>query len=405
MALLSVTQLSAQICGCTDPFAINYDSTATINDGSCQYAALSINPTNSYQISNLLNGTSGMIFWEGKYWTFNDHNDSHLYALDSISGAIIDSLSIGETGNYDIEEISQDAEYLYFGNFGNNSGSRTDLCILRINKNDFLSHNFTIDTIFFNYADQVDFTPASMNTDYDCESFIVTEDSIYLFTKQWITKATARYSLPKSPGHHTACKRGTCNVTGLITGATYIPNEQMVVLCGYNETLEPFIYLLYDFPSDNFFDGNKRKIDINLMGHQVEAIATSNALEYYITNEYFQYSLMTVQPKLQMLNLTPYLSYYLTGDTTYLHPSFITPHSDFSPVIYPNPASDGLYIEPFESCKGMNYCIYSSTGQLTQSGVIVDNKISFQGYRMSKGNYILTIEGKLGKYSFRFYKQ
>lgn len=392
--------LFAQICGCTDPLATNYNSMAVTNDGSCQYAATTIAPTQSYLLDNILNGTSGMFFWNGNYWTYNDHDDLHLYAIDSTSGNIIDSIAIAEGGNYDTEEISQDMDYLYFGDFGNGYGTRTDLHILKISKESLETQNIIIDTIFFSYADQTDFSYASTNTDYDCEAFIVTEDSIYLFTKQWITKATACYALSKSPGHHLVHQRGVLDVNGLITGATYIPDKQLVVLCGYNDLLSPFVFLLYDYPSDNFFAGNKRKININIPRHQVEAIATSNALQYYITNEYFQYSIVTTQPKLQILDLSPYLSHYL--ETSLLG---ISNYGFLKPKIFPNPFSDCLYIIPYETCLGTTYSLYTLTGKLLQTGMITTKKIPIQGSRLAKGSYILTIEGENGTFSFPVWKQ
>ncbi|HPT52889.1 MAG TPA: T9SS type A sorting domain-containing protein [Bacteroidales bacterium] len=392
--------LSAQICGCTDPLATNYNSVADTNDGSCIYDSISINPVSAYTLDNILNGTSGMIFWEGGFWTFNDHLNLNLYKLDSTTGVIIDSIRIAETGNYDTEEISQDADYLYFGDFGNNSGSRTDLRILKISKAGLLANNFTIDTIFFNYADQTDFTPASMNTDYDCEAFIVTADSIYLFTKQWVTNGTAQYVLPKTAGYHVAHKRDTCAVGGLITGATYIPEKQLIVLCGYNNALAPFFFLLYDFPDDLFFSGNKRKINIDLIGHQVEAIATTDALHYYVTNEYFQYSMLTTQPKLQKFDLSAYLSNYL------LDTIILTEACDLPPLtIYPNPATNYLSLKPFEPFWGMDYFICSNSGQVISKGKITQNEIVLPATQMSKGSYILTIKNGNKKYTVIFFKQ
>jgi len=84
----------------------------------------------------------------------------------------------------------QDKDYLYVGDFGNNlNGNRTDLKILRIRKNSVLVNPLKIDTINFSYSNQTNFTPTGTNnTDFDCEAFIVASDSIYLFTKQWISK-------------------------------------------------------------------------------------------------------------------------------------------------------------------------------------------------------------------------
>lgn len=184
--LLMVAELCmAQVCGCTDPVAINYDSNATVNDGSCEYEATTIEATVIGTLDSLLGGTSSLFHWNNGYWTYNDHNDNCLYHIDNTNAAILGTLCINSLSNYDTEEISQDSLFLYFGDVGNNSGSRHDLHILRISKENILNQVFEIDTIWFYYEDQTDFTPQPQATDFDCETFIVTHDSVYLFTKQW----------------------------------------------------------------------------------------------------------------------------------------------------------------------------------------------------------------------------
>ena len=313
----------AQVCGCTDPLASNYNASATVNDGSCQYASTTIRFEEIGEMDNdRIGGTSGMIYWNGGYWTYNDHVNTYLYKLDSLTGQIVDSLRVATSGNYDTEEISQDSAYLYFGDFGNNTASRTNLHVLRIEKQAFINQTHTIDTIFFSYPDQTEFNTESMQTDFDCESFVVGADSIYVFTKQWLSLGTVCYAFPKTPGTYVAVRKGECHVAGLVTGATYLPEKRLVVLCGYSprdpllSALTPFFYLLYDFQSEDFFSGNKRKLNTSSNPHQVEAIATSNALVYYITNEHFSYNIggfytLNDNTKLSRLNLTDYLSGYL----------------------------------------------------------------------------------------------
>ena len=222
----------AQVCGCTDSLATNYNSEATINDGSCEYESVNIEATTIGMLDSLLDGSSSLFFWNNGFWTFNDHYDNCLYLIDSSNANILNILCINGLISKDMEEISQDSLYLYFGDIGNNRGNRHDLHILRISKESILNQTFAIDTIAFSYEDQTDFTAQPQATDFDCESFIVTDDSIYLFTKQWVSTKTTIYSLPKTPGTHIAQRRETYNVNGLITGVTYIPEYQLIVLCG-----------------------------------------------------------------------------------------------------------------------------------------------------------------------------
>jgi hypothetical protein len=311
---LIANQSAAQVYGCTDPLANNYNPAATVNIGSCTYNSVSVSPTASFNLGAALDETSGLIRWNNQVWTHNDSQDINLYALDTLNGSIVQTQPLNGVVNTDWEEISQDADYLYVGDFGNNgNGNRTDLKILKISKSSVLAGSPVIETINFSYSNQVNFNPAGgNNTDFDCEAFIVSVDSIFLFTKQWVSNQTSVYSLAKTPGIHIANLKATLNVQGLITGSTSFLEENLVVLSGYSSSLQPFVYLLYDYTGNSFFSGNKRKIGLNLSFHQVEGIATNNGLKYYISNELFNQFPFNVPQKLHTLNLSAYLENYLT---------------------------------------------------------------------------------------------
>lgn len=286
--LFFITTISVsygQISGCTDPLSKNYNPAATLNDGSCQYPSLKIKPEYSIRLSDSIKETSGLIAFDGLLWSHNDDHDTTLYGLDSL-GKIRKKIIL-HTVNHDWEEISQDSTHLYVGDFGNNfRGNRTDLHILKIEKKSFLEGTPKMDTISFSYSDQTDFTAQKGNTtNFDCEAFIATRDSIYLFSKQWSSSKTSIYVLPNQPGKQIAQYKETLNTEGLVTGATYLESKKRIVLCGYSKTGKTFLYLLYDFKDHNFLSGNKRKIDLKLPFHQIEGIATRDGLHYYVTNE------------------------------------------------------------------------------------------------------------------------
>ena len=137
---MTITELCmAQVCGCTDSLAINYDTNATINDGNCEYEAVMIDITEIGMLDSLLDGSSSLFFWNNGYWTFNDHNDNCLYRIDSTNATTTESLCINGISSDDIEEISQDSLFFYFGDIGNNSGSRQDLHIMKISKESILN--------------------------------------------------------------------------------------------------------------------------------------------------------------------------------------------------------------------------------------------------------------------------
>jgi hypothetical protein len=345
--VLFINSAKAQIYGCTDPLASNYNSISTRNDGSCIYNPASITPTVSFNLVNNLSETSGLIKWDNKLWTHNDNEDVNIYALDTINGNVIRSLPLSSTVNKDWEEISQDADYIYIGDFGNNqNGNRIDLKILRINKNSVLNNSPIIDTIHFSYSNQNNFNPTgSNNSDFDCEAFIVSSDSIFLFTKQWVNNKTSLYSLSKIPGIQTAKLKSTFDVKGLITGAVYLESKKLIVLCGYSSLLEPFVYLLYDFNGSDYFGGNKRKIGISLPFHQIEGITSTNGLKYYLSNEYFTYApYISISQKLHIFDLNSFLEKYfatllLTVPETKIKQNI---------TVYPNPTTGLLKIESSE---------------------------------------------------------
>jgi hypothetical protein len=286
--LLLITSTYGQISGCTDALAKNFDPKATINNGSCDYAFTKIKPKTSLKLNDTLRETSGLIAFDNLLWTHNDDRDTTIYGLD-VNGKIQRKIKLEKVKNTDWEEISQDSSYIYVGDFGNNfQGNRNNLHILRIEKKSFLFNKPITDTISFSYSNQTDFSIQKENTtDFDCEAFVVSRDSIYLFTKQWSQNKTSLYVLPKIPGNHIAQLKETLDVEGLITGATALPSGKGIILCGYSKMLQPFLFLLYDYKNDDFSTGNRRKVKLSLPFHQIEGIATFDGKLFYLTNESF----------------------------------------------------------------------------------------------------------------------
>jgi hypothetical protein len=288
--------------------AKNYKANAIENDGSCCYKRLKIKDFNSSILSDSLNETSGLVEWENHFYTHNDDTDLNLYQLNN-KGFITKKIELNGIKNKDWEEITQDKTHFYLGDFGNNSrGNRTDLTIYKIAK-DSLFDNPKIEKITFSYPEQTDFSKQKSNTtDFDCEAFIATENELILFTKQWSTKQTAVYRLPKEPGNHKAEYITSLQVNGLITGANYLASKNLISLCGYSKKLKPFIYLISDWNELNFEKTNQRKIKLQLPFHQIEGISTTNGLDYFLINEGFTKKLIgTIQQQLHSFSLGFYL--------------------------------------------------------------------------------------------------
>lgn len=377
--------LTAQIKGCTDPLAGNYDASAQINDGSCTYPSTSIDPFYSQLLPTALNETSGLLIWNNRIWTHNDDTDTKLYACKTDSANVFDAYTLNGVVNKDWEEITQDSQYIYIGDFGNNAGNRTDLKILRISKTTFNSGNPAIDTIFFSYENQSQFNPGSNNTDFDCEAFIAHCDSLYLFTKEWSSQHTTLYVLPKIPGTYTAKPGVKYNVGGLITGATFYKEKNTIVLSGYTTLLQPFLILLYDFKNMHVFSGNKRKINLNLPFHQVEGIATENGLIYFISNEKFVQSFVQTPAKLQSLDLNPYLNGHINQTNSFANKKFAEIE------LFPNPAIQSISFVNNNDVKPLNYSIKNMQGNILSKGNITTGLNTISISEIPAGTYYLEI--------------
>src|SRR4051812_9917293 len=208
--------IKAQVAGCPDPAANNYDPSATVNNGSCTYNSATITPKLKYNLNTLLNESSGLIWWNKQIWSHNDSgNDPAIYSMNTTTSNIQRNVTISNATNIDWEDIAQDNKFIYIGDFGNNAnGNRTDLKIYKIAKADVLAGTMvTASIINFSYNDQTDFTPkGNNNTNFDCEGMIALGDSLYLFSKDWVDNKTRLYKLPNKPGTFSAIKLGELNV-------------------------------------------------------------------------------------------------------------------------------------------------------------------------------------------------
>lgn len=390
--------LLAQTPGCTDQNANNYNALATQNDGSCTYDNLAISPLYSYELSDSLIETSGLIEWNNSLWTLNDNADNGLYAIDTNDGHIINRYPVNNIPNTDWEELTQDSLYVYVGDFGNNTdGIRTDLRILKVEKQSLLAQAPVIDTIWFSYANQTDFgTINHNNTDFDCEAFIVSRDSLYLFTKQWVSEKTSVYTLPKNPGTYVAHLRDSFDVNGLITGATFMEEERILLLCGYSSLLQPFMWAFYDYSGDSFFSGNKRKVSLALPFHQVEGIFTKNGRKLFISNEFFSYSGIVTNPqKLHEFSLEQVLDHYLL-DLTKIQAL----NAVLEPILlYPNPTIHELHIKTPQKRLGNVYNITDILGKEVMSDTLTTENTVLDTDHWPHGVYWLKI-GNTERYRF-----
>ncbi|MEX1188789.1 MAG: T9SS type A sorting domain-containing protein [Bacteroidia bacterium] len=178
---------------------------------------------------------SGLIMINGLLFTHNDSGaEALIYQLNQNTYEIDRTIFISNANNTDWEDLTIDNLYLYIGDFGNNSGDRVDLKILRIPiaqimANDTVSAEF----IEFAYEDQTNFESQPLATNFDCEAFISFGDSLVLFTKNWLDLKTTIYSINKNPGNYLARRIGNLDVSSLISGADFNYSNSELALSAY----------------------------------------------------------------------------------------------------------------------------------------------------------------------------
>ncbi|MBI1226769.1 MAG: T9SS type A sorting domain-containing protein [Bacteroidetes bacterium] len=302
---ISVTCAKAQ-SGCTDPQALNYDGSAVANDGSCTYPATSYLPGLVTELQPFIGEASGMAFFNEAIWLHQDGGSGPvLYKMDTLIGSPSSDYFLGTIGNIDWEDLATDSLNLYIGDFGNNSGNRTDLRIYKRSKISIVDGPFDTDIIKFSFSDQTDFTPAYNATNFDCEAFFALNDTLHIFTKRWLDKTTHHYVLPTSAGTYVAQLRDSFD-TGFLVTAADISEEGTIALLGYDgNTSVTSMLLLWDYEGSNFLSGNKRTITLGnaVNMSQAEGLVFRTNTEGYICSE----KISVLPPKLLRFNIRQWL--------------------------------------------------------------------------------------------------
>lgn len=243
-----------------------------------------------YTLDNQISESSGLLYLNNKIITHNDSGDSaNLYELDADTGTILRVITVTNATHVDWEDIAESETHIFIGDFGNNSGNRTDLTIYKIRKSDFSeSESVTAEIIEFSYEDQTTFSNQSNSHNFDAESLIVYNNHLLIFSKNWQNFTTNVYKLPTDAGTYVAEKVSSANIQGLITGSTHIENK--ILLCGYTTAAIPFLVSV--IPTDNstfdiFQNGFERYNLVSELGvgSQIEAITAFDSGQFYLSRE------------------------------------------------------------------------------------------------------------------------
>jgi hypothetical protein len=336
--------------------------------------ALTQNQVNNFkekfELPDEVKETSGLLFLDGKIITHNDSGDApNLYEIDSLSGAILRTVTISNATNIDWEDLAENDTHIFIADIGNNNGNRSDLKIFKILKSDFKNNTaVSAEIISYSYEDQTDFSSQPNSSNFDAEGIVIYGNDLLIFTKNWADFKTNVYKIPLTTGNYVATKVSAANVEGLITGATY--NDDRFFLTGYDISLIPFlIYIDFNrMPGEDIFSSGFNRISLAdklEQGSQIEAITNIGFTgDYYISRENVSTTVSGTA-----FTLKQKLYQFYDGNS----PLLSIPENELALVnISPNPVIDKINIKtnlPLQSIK-----IYDATGKKINVPVLKNRK-------------------------------
>ncbi|MFN8206529.1 MAG: hypothetical protein U0T82_03880 [Bacteroidales bacterium] len=236
-----------------------------------------------------LQETSGLVWFDSLLWTINySGNEPLVFGFNPGDGHILRTARLMNATNEDWEELTIDDKYLFVGDIGNNDGSRHNLCIYRVplqNLHRDGSFGVQSEKIEFSYASQENFTYTPFKTPWDAESFLVYNDTVFVFTKDWVEEGSNVFVFPSLPGLHLALQSNTLKIEGLLTGASSDSKTGSVIFCGYHE-YQPFISITnWNEIRSETNPGLEKIICDSLYGIQTEGIAIAPDDILYLSSE------------------------------------------------------------------------------------------------------------------------
>ena len=238
--------------------------------------------TKDISLSKKIDETSGLEIIDGQFITHNDSGgDPKLYYLDK-KGKIVFERTLDGVKNNDWEDITKDDQFIYVANMGNNFDTRKNLSIV---KTPIDPSSSEAELIEFNYPEQVKFTTAYNQSQYDAEALITIDDYLIILTKNKLKKITEIYALPKIAGKYEAKKIGSLNTQSIITGGDYDPDTKLLALTGTLIFNEYYILKIEDFDLESKKDYKIDMYEIPIGKTQVEAIKIIDSNTFWITSE------------------------------------------------------------------------------------------------------------------------
>lgn len=238
-------------------------------------------------LPKIINETSGLEFYNNNFITHNDSGgEPSLYVFNE-SGELIETIGLNKNSDFKIEnndweDISNDNEYFFVADTGNNFGNRDNLNIIRVNNQDGLIVDGVIE---ISYSDQESFFPRPKHK-YDAEALVVIEDKIVLFSKDREGLVSDLYLIDKLlDGSQILTSEVSYDVNTLITGGDYNEENSLLALVGYNSQGYQHLILFNEFKINNLDNNNFIKYKIPLDQAQIEAIKIIDEKTFWVTSE------------------------------------------------------------------------------------------------------------------------
>jgi hypothetical protein len=238
-------------------------------------------------LPKIINETSGLEFYNNNFITHNDSGgEPSLYVFNEM-GEVIETIGLDKNPDFEIEnndweDITNDNEYLFVANTGNNFGNRDNLNIIRVSKGTDLMVDGIIE---ISYSDQESFFPRPKHK-YDAEAIIVIEDKIALFSKDRENLNTDLYLVNKNQnGSQILTSEVSYDVNTLITGGDYDEDRNLLALVSYNSNGNQYLLLFKNFKLNDLENNTFKKFKIPLEQAQIEAVKIIDEKTFWVTSE------------------------------------------------------------------------------------------------------------------------
>ncbi|MFM7005799.1 MAG: hypothetical protein ACKOWX_00965 [Flavobacteriales bacterium] len=284
------------------------------------------------------NETSGLVYHHDTLFSINDSgNAPAIFAIDPVTGNTMQTWAFLNAQNLDWEALTASSSKVFIGDIGNNMGNRQFFDIYQV---DFVEMSLT-DTLptskqTFYYPDQP-IGPLPMNGhNFDAEAMAWKNDSLHIFSKNWVNLWTKHYVLPAIWQDTIAATLvDSFQVNGLITDAAYDSANNQIFLLGYQQQASglynTFMWMFWDFQNE-IFNGTRRRLELGstLSLAQTEGICITGAYKGLISGEQIN-TVITIPPKIHSWDVAQLMSakveaaplgVYFAENTLYLPDGF-----------------------------------------------------------------------------------